>query len=157
MNIEKYLKKGENVNYEGKTSLAIPVVSTALSAIFIIVAIILFINNQIEVGVVFIVLGVPTLIFALTKWEYCLSSSAYITDKRAFVKVGLLRNVFSEVTLDKISGITINQPLFGRIFNYGTVIVESSANVSGARIAYLKNPFEFKKQLEESSENNSDK
>ncbi len=153
MNIEKYLKKGEKVNYEGKTSLAIPVVSTILSAIFIIVAVILFLNNQVGVGVGFIVVGIPSLIFALTKWEYCLSSSAYITDKRAFVKIGLLRNVFSEVSLEKISGVTIHQPLFGRIFNYGTVIVESSANVSGARIAYLKDPFEFKKQLEEESEN----
>ena len=149
MNVKKYLKKGETIKHEGQTSLAIPLVSTIISVVCILLSIIFFFNNLTSAGVVLIVLGIPTFIFALTKWEYCLSSSAYITDKRVFVKVGLMRNLFSEVTLDKISGVTIHQPLFGRVFNYGTLIVESSANVSGARISYLKDPFAFKNLLED--------
>ena len=59
---------------------------------------------------------------------------------------------FSELPLEKVSGISFKQSLLGRIFNYATTLVESSANVSGIRIKWLKAAFEFKKKLQNQTE-----
>lgn len=150
MKVEGYLRKGEEIKHKGKVSLAIPLISTIIAVVCSGLGVAFcFSDYTLVAGVILLLIGVPTLFFALSRWEYCGSSAIFITDKRVFIKVGLLKNLFSEVPLDKISGVTIHQPLFGKIFNYGTMIVESSAAVSGARIAYLKDPFAFKNLLEE--------
>ncbi len=62
---------------------------------------------------------------------------------------GLFKSVFSEVPLDKISGVTIKESLFGKICGYGDIIIESSATISGVKVRYIKAPFELKKNLPE--------
>lgn len=49
-----------------------------------------------------------------------------LTNKRIIAKKGILRRHSIENLLNKIESITVNQPLDGRIWGYGTVIVTGS-------------------------------
>jgi hypothetical protein len=49
-----------------------------------------------------------------------------VTNKRVVVKTGLIRNHSSETLLRQVEGITVDQGIFGRIFNYGTIIIEGT-------------------------------
>ena len=51
-----------------------------------------------------------------------------LTNKRIIVEHGILSRTRETITLDKVKGTAVRQPLVGRIFNYGTVIVQTWTN-----------------------------
>jgi membrane protein YdbS with pleckstrin-like domain len=56
------------------------------------------------------------------------SSEFAVTNKRVVVKVGLVRRHSTEILLRQVEGITVDQGLMGRIFNYGTIVVEGTGS-----------------------------
>src|SRR5262245_3593931 len=46
-----------------------------------------------------------------------------VTNKRVIAKVGLISRRTLEMNLAKIENISIDQPIFGRMLNYGTITV----------------------------------
>lgn len=153
MNVDKYLKKDEQVTYKTTTS-AVPIIIYGIFAVFFIV-----------IGVIYIVLSqkmnpppglfysfplaILFIILTIYNLAYFISTGIYITDKRVIMCYGLFRSVFSEIPLDKVSGITISESILGKIFGYGNVIVESSASISGVKLKCIKKPFDLKKNLPE--------
>lgn len=70
-----------------------------------------------------------------------------LTNKRIVIKTGLLsRNTF-EVLLTKVEGIGVSQPLFGRIFGYGSIVITGTG---GAKQIFrgMKKPVEFRELIE---------
>jgi uncharacterized membrane protein YdbT with pleckstrin-like domain len=56
------------------------------------------------------------------------SSEYAVTNKRVVVKVGLVRRHSTEILLRQVEGITVDQGIFGRIFNYGTIVIEGTGS-----------------------------
>jgi uncharacterized membrane protein YdbT with pleckstrin-like domain len=56
------------------------------------------------------------------------SSEFAVTNKRVVVKVGLVRRHSTEILLRQVEGITVDQGLIGRIFDYGTIVVEGTGS-----------------------------
>jgi hypothetical protein len=56
------------------------------------------------------------------------ASEFAVTNKRVVVKVGLVRRRSTEILLRQVEGITVDQGLFGRIFDYGTIVVEGTGS-----------------------------
>jgi uncharacterized membrane protein YdbT with pleckstrin-like domain len=56
------------------------------------------------------------------------SSEFAVTNKRVVVKVGLVRRHSTEILLRQIEGITVDQGIAGRIFNFGTIVVEGTGS-----------------------------
>lgn len=155
MNFEKYLKKDEKINYAAKASF-IPVFTSGIAfAIFLVLAIILFTSAvsweapAIVFGVISSFLAFVELLYLIQTLGLVATTCILITENRAIMCYGLLKSVFSEVPLDKISGVTIKESLFGKICGYGDIIIESSATTSGVKVKYIKAPFELKKNLPE--------
>lgn len=153
MKVKDVLSQGENLEYTTRSSFApffVPLGVTLAFTVFgaIVVSTNSYNSGIFALGVISIIAAVATGLFALTKLEYILTTKLYITSKRIIVNSGLLKSVHSEIPAEKISGVTIVEPLFGKLFGYGTIIVESSANVSGARALYVANPYEVKKMLD---------
>lgn len=46
-----------------------------------------------------------------------------VTDERVIYKRGLIARDVGEIGIDRIEGVTVNQTIVGRIFNYGTITV----------------------------------
>lgn len=50
-----------------------------------------------------------------------------VTNKRVVGKVGVLNTQSLDSPLNKVQNASVKQPLFGKIFNYGTVIINTAA------------------------------
>lgn len=56
------------------------------------------------------------------------SSEFAVTNKRVVVKIGFLRRRSTEILLRQVEGITVDQGILGRIFGYGTIVVEGTGS-----------------------------
>lgn len=50
-----------------------------------------------------------------------------ITNKRIIGKIGVANTQALDAPLNKIQNVSVSQPLFGKIFNYGTVTIDTAA------------------------------
>ncbi len=50
-----------------------------------------------------------------------------ITNKRVVGKVGVLNTKALDAPLNKIQNVSVNQPFFGKMFNFGTVCIDTAA------------------------------
>lgn len=65
-----------------------------------------------------------------------------ITNKKLTGKTGLINTNQLDSPLNKISGIQVEQGLFGKIFNYGTISVSTASTVF--KFKYIEKPHEFR-------------
>lgn len=152
MNINNYLNLDEKIIRQAQVSkipVCLPLIISGICAILGIIGIITT-NTWLKFMGFFS--AIVILIYAFSIFEYCFSTKAFITNKRVLMYTGWLNRKISELPLEKVSGASFEQSPFGRIFNYSTTIIESSANVSGVRIKWLKDAFEFKKFIQDQLE-----
>ncbi len=70
-----------------------------------------------------------------------------VTNHRVIRKVGLLAREIQQAPLDKIQDITIEQGLLARLFDYGTVILETAAENGSLVFPLIAQPESFRNQL----------
>ncbi len=75
-----------------------------------------------------------------------LTSELAITDKRVIGKVGLIRTHSVTSSLNKIQNVTVSSGLIGKIFNYGTIKIETAGS-EPVKFYGIKNPEAFKKAV----------
>jgi len=146
----KNLPPGEEIQYEGRPSR---VAFFAKPALGILVAIALFVwlaaiqngqghktlQNVLSFGV--IVVGIGSVIGFVRAYIRYKGAEYVVTDRRVVGKYGAWRVGSVDVLMTHISGISVSQGRFGRIFRYGAVLI----NGTGTRTALskLKNPRSF--------------
>jgi membrane protein YdbS with pleckstrin-like domain len=79
------------------------------------------------------------------------SSEFAVTNRRVVVKVGFLRRHSTEILLRQVEGITVDQGILGRIFDYGTIVVEGTGS---DRTPYggIASPLKFRLAVQEQIE-----
>ena len=81
-----------------------------------------------------------------------------ITNKRIRGKIGLVNTNELDSPLNKINSVQVLQGFFGKIFNYGTIVITTASSVF--EFGYITNPNEFKNilnnQIEAYDENKMD-
>lgn len=81
-----------------------------------------------------------------------------ITNKRIRGKIGLVNTNELDSPLNKINSVQVLQGFFGKIFNYGTIVITTASSVF--EFGYITNPNEFKNilnnQIETYDENKMD-
>jgi uncharacterized membrane protein YdbT with pleckstrin-like domain len=75
-----------------------------------------------------------------------------ITTRRIIVKTGLLSSTTVETTLDKIQNVTFRQHLLGKMFDYGTVVIQTAATYGREGLRGIKNPKQVRDTLLEQIE-----
>lgn len=68
-----------------------------------------------------------------------------VTTKRVIGKVGVANTQALDAPLNKIQNVSVTQPFFGKIFNYGTVQINTAAGEY--RFGAIKNADAFKKMI----------
>lgn len=71
-----------------------------------------------------------------------------ITNKRMIIKTGLIRRKTFEMNLAKIESVSVNQPVLGRVFGYGTIIIIGTEE-SREMFSRIRKPLEFRKKVKE--------
>ena len=126
--IESTLNDGEVVRYEAKVSIWSLMGWIVLG----------FLTIAFFVGAIF-------WLVAFLRWW---STELGITDRKVVAKYGFISRDTTELLLPKVESVRVHQGIFGRIFNYGTVIV-SGTGASHAPIKGISNPLIFRRQFME--------
>lgn len=96
-----------------------------------------------EVTGVFLLFTVATGIFS---WMNRYFTIYAITNKRILKKSGVISRYTSGILLSKVESVDVLQPILGRIFGYGTIIIRGTGGGVDTffRVEY---PFKFRRQL----------
>jgi uncharacterized membrane protein YdbT with pleckstrin-like domain len=115
--------------------------------VFIIVAFMFFVGGK-EIalaGTLFFLIAIVWTVSAFISFK---TSEFGITNKRVLIKVGFIRRSSLETLLTKVEGIQVIQGIFGRIFNYGTILIKGTGGTSNP-FYKIEAPMEFRKKVQE--------
>lgn len=79
-------------------------------------------------------------------WSKTRATEIAITNKRVIAKFGFISRRTVEINLNKVESIQVDQTLFGRVFNFGTVIISGAGNPV-APIPGVARPLEFRRNF----------
>lgn len=130
--VESALTKGEQVIYQGKVSVWTLVPLVLLGFIFL------------------AAYGLGLLFWAAAAIRYFTTELA-ITNKRVIAKFGLISRSTIEINLQKIESIQVNQGIFGRIFDFGSIVVSGAGNPQ-APIPGISSPLKFRRAFFDAQE-----
>ena len=90
----------------------------------------------------------------LSKWAYLhlgslirnLTTTIFVSDKRFFHSHGWIHRHAHEIVIGKVESILVEQNLWGRLCNYGTIKV-SGTGAGTIVLHYIKRPLEFQRQV----------
>jgi membrane protein YdbS with pleckstrin-like domain len=97
---------------------------------------------------IFVAAGIVVLFSAMVRRS---SSEFAVTNKRVLVKIGIMRRHSTEILLRQVEGITVDQGILGRIFGFGTIVVEGTGS---DRTPYrgIAGPMQFRLAVQEQIE-----
>jgi len=93
---------------------------------------------------------IPTIIAIKITIEHK-TTELVITNKKVIEKYGWLNTHCDEMVLEKIENITVNQSFWGKIFNYGNVIIQGT-NRNNIYFRGVKNPEVVRKLINSARE-----
>jgi uncharacterized membrane protein YdbT with pleckstrin-like domain len=90
-----------------------------------------------------IVFGLGLLLW-LWAWLEYRSTELAVTNKRIIVKTGFIQRNTSEMFLEKVESIQVEQGVLGRLFDFGTITVSGTGG-DRAPVRNVSQPLEFRK------------
>jgi uncharacterized membrane protein YdbT with pleckstrin-like domain len=141
--VEKNLTANETIQYTGKLHWYIYV-----RGIVIIIIAALCLKEFPAMGAFLLFLGIGSLLFAMILSR---SSEFVVTNRRVILKTGFVKRKMTELQVNKSEGMMIEQGIMGRMLNFGSIKI-TTGGVSEA-FPFVKEPFEFKKAVNQSIEN----
>ncbi len=151
--IEKSLLDGETIVYQTrrhKIIFAYPVIWFVLSAVLFAVKTLQVFKS--EADMVFLVFSgiflAAAVIHALIIWIHYRCSEFGVTNQRVIVKEGFIKRNTIEVFLKRVESVKVNQSIWGRLLNFGTITVSGTGGVSDP-FSMIRAPLEFKRQVQQ--------
>ena len=74
------------------------------------------------------------------------STEFLVTNKRIISKSGIIRKNLTEIFLDKIESVKVDQGLVGRILGYGTIIISGTGGTK-EEYKWVSQPMMFRKKI----------
>ena len=106
---------------------------------------------SIIIGIITIPLfGLGIIIILSAVFTY-ISTELAVTNKRVVAKTGFIKRSTIELNLSKVESIQVHQGLFGRILNYGSLVVSGAGNPQ-APIPNIADPMSFRRLATEAQE-----
>jgi uncharacterized membrane protein YdbT with pleckstrin-like domain len=134
------LLAGEEVVYE--TSLH-PIVYVSPAAMIFGGIILGFAVNP-SIGAVLLGFGVLALAGAwLRQW----AGEFAVTNRRVIIKLGFISRRTIEINMSKVESVEVNQDIFGRMFNYGTIVVIGTGGTKEP-FALIDDPLAFRRAVQ---------
>ena len=77
-----------------------------------------------------------------------ITSEFWVSNKRVLIKKGLIKRNSFEIMLKKVEGIGVDQPIMGRLFNFGTIIITGTGSAR-EKFHKIQGPLEFRRQIQQ--------
>jgi uncharacterized membrane protein YdbT with pleckstrin-like domain len=126
------------VTYSSWTILVMPVI---LAILGIAAAILIVIKAQTPWGWLAAVVGILYFYLKYLNWKVNLW---VVTNYRVIDETGLLRHYAKESPLDKINNVSYDQSVWGRLFNFGHVEIQTAAEVGATDYYNVQHPRRLK-------------
>jgi len=141
------INRGEKVQFTGRLSLW-PILFLPLTPAVLVVAAIIY--QRLEIP------GVTQVIFWVAGgWSLCVVAQALwllatfaatVSNRRLYARTGLLVIKESAINLSKVSEVTVQQSLLGRLLGYGNLIVQAGGS-SECVLPRIAGPSHFRREL----------
>ena len=151
--IHKNLMDGEQVFYRARRHWTI----FADAIFFLCAGLVLFVAARIwgpqewagNVSIAALALGsLIALLKAIPAWIDRATSEFAVTNKRVIIKVGWIQRRSLETLLTKVEGIEVNQGIWGRVFDYGTIVITGTGG-SKEPFERIGAPLMFRRKVQE--------
>jgi len=100
-------------------------------------------------GVVTLIV-VVSLVFLIWAWIRVRSTELAITNRRIIAKFGFVKRHTVEINLEKVESLRVEQGVWGRILNFGTIFISGSGS-SVAPIPNIADPLVFRRKFMEAT------
>jgi uncharacterized membrane protein YdbT with pleckstrin-like domain len=137
--IEKRLMNDETILYRAKISWKV-LIWPIVMIIFLI-----WVSSKIHPLAAFFAV-ILSIYFIFQVVLIILTTEFALTNRRIIGKKGILHQHSMEILLNKVESIAVEQPLVGRIFDFGTVTVIGSGGTPES-FKSIDNPMELRKQV----------
>jgi uncharacterized membrane protein YdbT with pleckstrin-like domain len=97
----------------------------------------------------FVILLVLLALFVYLDIQYIIwrSESYTISDQRVLLRRGVIGKFSRSIGIGRVQDVTTSQGLLGRVFDYGTVEIESAGKDGAEVLAYVPDPQDFRNVL----------
>jgi uncharacterized membrane protein YdbT with pleckstrin-like domain len=97
----------------------------------------------------FVILAVLLALFVYLDIQYIIwrSESYTISDQRVLLRRGVIGRFSRSIGIGRVQDVTTSQGLLGRVFDYGTVEIESAGKDGAEILAYVPDPQDFRNVL----------
>lgn len=134
--IEDNLTKGESI----KQIADVHWFHFVLPGLSLVVGVVLSLGSA-PIGILPIIYGVSGLVNA---YFFQIGTELAITSKRVIAKFGFIRRETVELNHKNVESLRVDQGVFGRIFNFGTILINGTGGVT-TPIRNIANPLEFRR------------
>lgn len=142
--IKKNLNDNELLNYHSRISIK-PIIMYYISTAVILYVVFSSVNDSIASGIVASIVGILFYTpFAIINY---FGSEFGITANRVISKKGIISRNVSEMNLDSIESINVDQGIVGRILNYGTVKI-SGRGITAVNFEGIDDPVKIRKLIQ---------
>lgn len=144
--IEKNLMDGERIVYRGRLHRVIFL--KAILLLLVAMAGFIFLppgNGWFILAGGVLAAGIVTAVSAAITWY---TSEFILTNKRITMRVGLVHSHSVEILLTKVEAMTVDQDIFGRLLDYGTISIRGTGGTQ-ERFDTIAAPFQFRKMTQE--------
>ena len=100
-------------------------------------------------GILTLVVGIG-LVFLVWAWIRVRSTELAITSRRIIAKFGFVKRHTVEINLDKVESLKVEQGVWGRFLNFGTIFISGSGS-SVAPIPNIADPLVFRRKFMEAT------
>ena len=148
---EKVLQPGEQITYRGRLHWVVylsGLLVVLLAAAIAVGAVLILKDPTARIG--FILASVLFLALVLWQlmqaWFRCVNTEIIVTNKRIIFKTGFISRNSIEMNLDKVESVVVRQSIFGRMLNFGTLIIRG-VGAGLEPVANVAAPLEFHKHV----------
>ena len=106
--------------------------------------------GMVVLGVLLLVVVVG-LFFLIAAWIRVHSTELAITNRRVIAKFGFIKRDTVEINLEKVEALRVEQGFWGRILNYGTVLMSGTGG-SIEPIPNIADPLVFRRKFMEATD-----
>lgn len=146
--VEANLLNGEKVEQVSRLHWKVYIAPVFLAVCFFALGIVALLSNYKIIGsILFVFSGL--LVYA--PYIIVNNSEFAVTNKRVIIKVGILRTRSLELFLSKIEGITVNQSVFGNMFNFGDIVITGSGGTK-EMFSGIQSPLDFRKAVQQATD-----
>jgi uncharacterized membrane protein YdbT with pleckstrin-like domain len=150
--VQRVLQPGESVLHEAHLHwlIFLRAIGLMLLAVIFLIGEVVVAPNEPMIATTLVVIACFFALIAaesaLRAWIRRVTTEFAVTDRRVIFKTGLISRHTLEMNRSKVESVDVDQPLLGRIFGYGTVILRGTGSTFEP-IYHIADPLTFRSHI----------